>query len=310
MYTDRFGRISRLRSGERNFRSRCGGYGHRQPVRRAQHAAAAGAIQHVRVDHRRRHIRVTEQLLDRPDVVPVLEKVRREGVPERVASHSLRRAARQRRRSNRTLQTLLVHVMPSPNSAPRIDRQLPGRKQPLPRPLASRIRVLPRKCVWQPDSRHTIRAVFLREPRSRSRCAASRPSIDSGSVVTRSFPPFPSRTRISRRFRSTSLTLNRRHSICRRPDPYSIIPIRRQVPSRRARIRVTSSRVRTTGRRRGLRARMTSPRKCLFHDAPHDPSVRRCGQGLSQAWNRTSASNARIRAERVTAWCSLRHGAR
>ena len=163
MYTDRFGRISPLRSGERNFRSRCGGYGHRQPVRRAQHAATAGAIQHVRVDHRRRHIRVTEQLLDRPDVVPVLEKVRREGVPERVASHSLRRAARQRRRSNRTLQTLLVHVMPSPNSAPQIDRQLPGRKQPLPRPLASRIRVLPRKCVWQPDSRHTIRAVFLRQ---------------------------------------------------------------------------------------------------------------------------------------------------
>jgi len=89
--------------------------------------------------------------------------MRREGVPKRLARHSLRCAARQRRRSNRTLQTFLVHVMPSPNSAPRIDRQLPGRKQPLPGPLPSRIRVLPRQCVWQPDSRHSIRSVFLRE---------------------------------------------------------------------------------------------------------------------------------------------------
>ncbi len=43
----------------------------------------------MRVDHRRRHIAVTEQLLDRPDVVTALEQVRRKRVAERVAAHAL-----------------------------------------------------------------------------------------------------------------------------------------------------------------------------------------------------------------------------
>ncbi len=51
-------------------------------VERAPCAATAGALEHVSVDHRRLHVRVAEELLDRPDVVAVLDQVRREGVPE------------------------------------------------------------------------------------------------------------------------------------------------------------------------------------------------------------------------------------
>ena len=277
---DRFGRISRLRSGERNFRSRCDGYGHRQPVRRAQHAAAAGAVQHVRVD-RRRHIRVTEQLPDRPDVVPVLEKMRREGVPERVARDSLRCAARQRRRSNRTLQTLLVHVMPSPNSAPRIDRQLPGRKQPLPGPLASRIRVLPLECVWQPDSRHTIRSVFLRQHPQPFEVRRQSP-FESTRAAS---PPDP--------FLPFRLVPGSRDASGPRP-----LPSTGDTRSAGDRTRTASSPSATRTKR--LVHAIEQPRrpKCLFHDAPHDPSVRRCGQGLSQAWNLRPT-----KAGRVTARC-------
>jgi hypothetical protein len=43
-----------------------------EPVRRAHHTAAA-AIQDVGVDHRSRDVAVAEQLLDRPDVVSVLQ---------------------------------------------------------------------------------------------------------------------------------------------------------------------------------------------------------------------------------------------
>jgi hypothetical protein len=57
-------------------------------VERALDAAAA-PVQDVRVDHRRAHVGVPEQLLDGPDVVPGLQQVRRERVPERVAGGRL-----------------------------------------------------------------------------------------------------------------------------------------------------------------------------------------------------------------------------
>lgn len=58
-----------------------------QPVQRTPHATAA-PIQHMRVDHRRTHIPVAKQLLDRPDVIAGLEQMRRKRMPQRVARAS------------------------------------------------------------------------------------------------------------------------------------------------------------------------------------------------------------------------------
>src|ERR1035437_3443043 len=63
--------------------SEVGGASHRQPR----------PIEHVCVDLRRRHVRVAEKLLERPDVLAGIEKVRGEGVPKRTISSRGRRSA-------------------------------------------------------------------------------------------------------------------------------------------------------------------------------------------------------------------------
>ena len=59
-----------------------------------QWAADAGvaSVEDVRVDHGRLHAAVAEQLLDRADVVAVLEQVGREGVAQGVGGHALAQA--------------------------------------------------------------------------------------------------------------------------------------------------------------------------------------------------------------------------
>ena len=54
--------------------------------------AAAALVQHVRVDHRRLHVGMAQQLLDRADVVARLQQVRGEAVPRRVAASPLNNA--------------------------------------------------------------------------------------------------------------------------------------------------------------------------------------------------------------------------
>jgi len=54
-----------------------------QPIRRARHPQRP-AIQDVRIDHRRAHVLVAKQLLDRADVIAVLQQMCREGVPQRI----------------------------------------------------------------------------------------------------------------------------------------------------------------------------------------------------------------------------------
>lgn len=56
------------------------------------HDAASAAIQHVRVDHRRRNVGVTQELLDGAYVVSSLEQMRRERMPHRVTTYSLANA--------------------------------------------------------------------------------------------------------------------------------------------------------------------------------------------------------------------------
>lgn len=60
------------------------GMGPKELIERAVHAAPA-LVQDVRVDHGCPHVTMSEQLLHGSDVIPVLEKMRRERVSERVA---------------------------------------------------------------------------------------------------------------------------------------------------------------------------------------------------------------------------------
>src|SRR5262249_30839146 len=85
--------------------------------------------------------------------------------------------------------------------------------------------------------------------------------IAAGSIVTRSFCPLPSRTRISWRRKSTSWTRRLRASNNRSPAPYSKLQTNRGTPPREAKTIRTSSRLRTTGSRLGRLAR-TTPRIC------------------------------------------------
>jgi hypothetical protein len=52
-----------------------------QPIERAANAKRA-AVQNVGLHHHRRHVRVTEEFLDGPNVVTIGDQVRRERVPE------------------------------------------------------------------------------------------------------------------------------------------------------------------------------------------------------------------------------------
>jgi hypothetical protein len=60
-----------------------------QRIERAADTTASGPVQDVGRDHRGRDVRVVKQLLDGPDIVPVLEQVRGEGVTERIRRGAL-----------------------------------------------------------------------------------------------------------------------------------------------------------------------------------------------------------------------------
>ncbi len=95
--------------------------------------------------------------------------------------------------------------------------------------------------------------------RARSIWSRSGASKFSGSTVTRSLLPLPSRTRISRRSNATSFTRKRRPSRMRRiPVPYSSDATSQFVPSSWSSRSRTSRCVNITGRRREALALTTS----------------------------------------------------
>src|SRR3954464_7689310 len=63
----------------------------RSPVEGA-HDTAAAAIEHVRIDHRRVHVLVAEELLDGADVVAGLQEMGRKAVAQRVRGDRLANA--------------------------------------------------------------------------------------------------------------------------------------------------------------------------------------------------------------------------
>jgi hypothetical protein len=94
---------------------------------------------------------MTWQLLDGPDVVPVLQQVGGEGVAEGMAPCGLRDARRAYSVADGTLEDGLVEVMASLLPGLAITVYPGGREHPLPRPLPSRVRVLPAEAARQLD---------------------------------------------------------------------------------------------------------------------------------------------------------------
>lgn len=91
-----------------------------QRVGRASNSPATSAIQDVCVNHSGFQVPVPEQLLNCPNVVAVLEQVRREGVAEGVAAHRLLDVGGPNGRVNGPLNDPLVRVMPADQAGSRV----------------------------------------------------------------------------------------------------------------------------------------------------------------------------------------------
>ena len=112
-----------------------------EAVEGALHTASP-LVQHVGVDHRRRHVRMSEQLLHRADVVAGFQEVGREGVAQGVAAHALGDAGGVGRLADRALRHRVVQMVTAHHAVLRIGGAVIGRKHVLPDPLPARARYL------------------------------------------------------------------------------------------------------------------------------------------------------------------------
>ena len=104
------------------------------------------------IDHGRAHIPVSQQFLDGPGVVALLQQVNGKGVAERVAGCGLREASLLHRCLDCLLEDGLVKVVPPLGTGARVKVKLRGRKNPLPAPVLRRVRVLPAQRIRQGNS--------------------------------------------------------------------------------------------------------------------------------------------------------------
>src|SRR6266700_2402909 len=116
----------------------------RKPVQRAHHASPT-LVQHVRVDHRRRDVRMPEQLLHGADVVAIVQQMGGKGMAQRVAGHALVDTGGPRRFLHRALQYRIIEVMAANRSVLRVNGTMFGRKHVLPGPFITGARVLARE---------------------------------------------------------------------------------------------------------------------------------------------------------------------
>jgi len=135
---------------------------------------------------------MTEQRLDGPDVRPILEQVRREGMAEGVPAGRLGEAGIANGLFHGALQHGLVEVMPATLAALAVEIGTRRGEDPLPAELAPGLRVLARERQGQLDP--------------------SGASMQVGRML-------PLRTTIWLAPKSTSFTRSRAHSSRRRPAP-------------------------------------------------------------------------------------------
>src|SRR5262245_48647418 len=83
-----------------------------EPVRRTSYRTWA-PVQDMGVDHGRADVLVAQKVLDRPDVVSVLQQMGREGVPEGVTARRFGDSGLQHGMPNATLQDGFMQMVPS-----------------------------------------------------------------------------------------------------------------------------------------------------------------------------------------------------
>ena len=139
------------------------------------------------VDLRRRHVLVPQQFLDRADVVPRLQQMRRERMAQGMAGRRLDDPGPQARAPHRTLQRRLINMVATHQPAARILRWRQRRKHVEPAQLAVGTRVFRCKRVRQPHTGQPGRAIPLmdrRRPRNRLRQRLRQP-------LRQRYPPIP-----------------------------------------------------------------------------------------------------------------------
>ena len=91
------------------------------PIRISAHSRSPPHNRDHHINHRRLHIAVAQEFLNRPDVVAGLQQVRCETMSQRVSAHGLRVACLARRLVNGTLGYRLVQMIPLRRPESRID---------------------------------------------------------------------------------------------------------------------------------------------------------------------------------------------
>jgi len=81
-----------------------------RPIQRAPKSQSR-PVHHVRIDLRRRHIHMPEQILDAADIRPALQQVRGETVPQRMGRHPLVEPGPACRRPDRHLKRPVQQVV-------------------------------------------------------------------------------------------------------------------------------------------------------------------------------------------------------
>ena len=115
----------------------------------------------MRVDHRGTDVTVTEELLDGPDVVVVLEQVGGKGVSEGVARGELGNARGTDGVLHRALENGFVEMVAAALPGETIHVESRGGEDSLPRPFPTGVRVLPQEGSGQLDPAGTAPEVGL-----------------------------------------------------------------------------------------------------------------------------------------------------
>ena len=123
--------------------------------------ALATPVENVSVDHRRFHVLVAEKLLDRPDIVTAFEKLRGEGMTQRVAGGAFGQTGFSHRAGNCFLDDGFVNMMASFFAGFRISPAVFLWENPLPAPFLGGVGVFPVERVGQEHTPPAFRQVAL-----------------------------------------------------------------------------------------------------------------------------------------------------
>lgn len=129
-------------------------------IERAAHPAPA-FVQHMGIDHRRFHILVSQQLLDRPNVIAIFQQVGSETMAQRMARDAVGEGQALGRASHCSLKTTFIQVMATESPAAGIGGRLLGGEDIRPAPFPFGIGELACQGIGQVNRAIALPQVFL-----------------------------------------------------------------------------------------------------------------------------------------------------